>query len=921
MNLNSSEIPHIPKLEGEARKAVDHRGGHLQIIASAGSGKTETVAQRVASLVTDGEEPSSIVAFTFTERAAEELKNRIRARVVHYAGKEIADKLGSMYVGTIHGFCYQLLTTYVGRFESFDVIDENQLAAFVQRQSSMLKVKELDASGTLFKGINIFRENLEIIENEMLDIELMPENLKFSVKKFYEMLDEYHLLTFGQQVARAVEALANPDTHAKVTKDIKHLIVDEYQDVNPAQEKLIQLIAKPLGQADLVVVGDDDQAIYQWRGSTVENITTFAQRYKKVTQYSLLENRRSRPQIVIAADNFASSISNRLDKKMKSSRENNGPALDIVSDYDTEAQEASQIAASIEKLVAIGYKYSQIAILVRGRVAYKEILQALETYGIPVQPGGRTGLFEQPDADFLGRCFAWFADFDWKKGRFNPKVEKVSISDLEVLAKQIYSLNDLSWIHLRKLLEDIKLKVGNDSRNISLVNETYLISRALGVADWDSSKPVVGSRLGTIARFQKFVADYESVQKRSRQSFNETEVQVGAGDQGHYYFFNFASLMLNVAINNYVDFEGEENLLSDSVELTTVHSAKGLEWDIVFLPSLTKKRFPSSNSGKSKNWLVPTYLFDRTRYEGTDADERRLFYVAMTRAREWLALSAHLKVNVQNAPVSPYILEVQSKHKGDLAYPKPWVNSAKNQDEQNLHITYSELSAYLECGYSYWLRNLLGFPPEIVEEIGYGKAIHHLMRTIAEESKRTGKVLKPNDIERILATEFFLPYANKAIASRFKDSARNLIQTYLKEHSDDLERVWEVERPFELALPGVVVSGRADIILDEHHGGTQSLAIVDYKTSIDDRELGLQLQVYAAAGLGEGLDVRGAFLHDLEESSRHSVDISKSAIEATLNIVSAAAKGIKERKFEPKPQIKVCGKCDVRAICKSAILK
>ena len=157
MNLNSSEIPHIPKLEGEARKAVDHRGGHLQIIASAGSGKTETVAQRVASLVTDGEEPSSIVAFTFTERAAEELKNRIRARVVHYAGKEIADKLGSMYVGTIHGFCYQLLTTYVGRFESFDVIDENQLAAFVQRQSSFLKVKELDVSNTLFKGINIFR--------------------------------------------------------------------------------------------------------------------------------------------------------------------------------------------------------------------------------------------------------------------------------------------------------------------------------------------------------------------------------------------------------------------------------------------------------------------------------------------------------------------------------------------------------------------------------------------------------------------------------------------------------------------------------------------------------------------------------------------------------------------------------------------
>jgi DNA helicase-2/ATP-dependent DNA helicase PcrA len=293
----------------------------------------------------------------------------------------------------------------------------------------------------------------------------------------------------------------------------------------------------------------------------------------------------------------------------------------------------------------------------------------------------------------------------------------------------------------------------------------------------------------------------------------------------------------------------------------------------------------------------------------------------MTRAREWLALSAHLKVNVLAAPVSPYILEVKSKYEGELSHPKPWVNIIQNKDEPDLHITYSELSAYLECGYSYWLRNLLGFPPAIVEEIGYGKAIHHLMRSIAEETKKSGKVLNSSDIERILATEFFLPYANKAIATRFKDSARNLVHTYLNEFSADMERVWEVERPFELALPGIVVSGRADVILEKHDGELDSLAIVDYKTSIDDRELGLQLQVYAAAGLREGLEVKGAFLHDLEESSRQHVDISKSAIEAALKIVSTAAKGIKERKFDAQPEKKVCGKCDVKSICKSAILK
>jgi DNA helicase-2/ATP-dependent DNA helicase PcrA len=139
--------------------------------------------------------------------------------------------------------------------------------------------------------------------------------------------------------------------HKKITSDIKHLIVDEYQDVNPAQEKLISLLAKPIGKADLVVVGDDDQAIYQWRGSSVDNITTFAKRYKKVTKFELLANRRSRPPIVEIADKFAKTIPGRLEKEMTAAREHNGPALDIVADYESEEQEALELAASINRLV------------------------------------------------------------------------------------------------------------------------------------------------------------------------------------------------------------------------------------------------------------------------------------------------------------------------------------------------------------------------------------------------------------------------------------------------------------------------------------------------------------------------------------------------------------------------------------------
>ena len=910
----------IPILEGESAAAVNYRGGHIQIIASAGSGKTETVSQRIATLVSEGTEPSEIVAFTFTEKAAAELKSRIRDRVEALAGQAAADKLGNMYVGTIHGFCFQLLTRYVGKYESYDVMDENQLAAFIQRQAYFLKVKELDPGGKQFKGISRFRENLDIVENEMLNTELLPDNLKFSIEKFYSMTDEHRLLTFGQQIARAVEALQDSEIHTKVAKNIRHLIVDEYQDVNPAQERLIELLAKPHGSADLVVVGDDDQAIYQWRGSTVENITTFTKRYKKVKQFKLLANRRSRPPIVHIADEFANTISNRIPKAMSAARLHNGPALFIRSDYDTEEQEALELATSIKKLIQRGFEYRKIAVLVRGRTAYPAILKAFELHSIPVQPGGRTGLFEQPDADFLGRVFAWVADYDWRK-RFEYSRESVTLEDLEVLAGGIYGLKGKSWAKLRDYIINLKSEVGIDSRNISLIAHVYSISALLGVAKWDVKDPVLASRLGTIARFQGFIADYEAVQKRSRQNPESAEQQIGPSDQGKYYFVNLASLMVNLAVDDYLDFEGEDDVTTDSVELMTVHASKGLEWDAVFLPSLTKTRFPSSRSGRSRDWLVPTELFDRHRYEGSDADERRLFYVAMTRAREWLSLSGHLKVKRGNAQPSPYIDFVESKYEEELGFPREWTEVNKEERSEDLQISYSEISAYLECGHSYWLRNLIGFPSAIIEEIGYGKAIHHLMRVIAEQTTERGKPLRPIDIDRILATDFFLPFANKAIATRFRESARKLVLKYMKDHAADMSRIWEVERPFELALPGVVVFGRADVILDRHQGKPDSLAIVDYKTSAEGRELNLQLQIYTIAGQREGLDVQGAFIHDLGSANRESVDTSSTALQSAINIVTGAAKGIKERKFDAQPSISKCGRCDVRAICRAAASK
>ena len=287
----------VPKLEGDALKAVKYRGGPVQIIAAAGSGKTEVVAQRVTDLFCDGEAPDSVVAFTFTERAADSLKTRIEQRVEERLGKAFVDRLNGCFIGTIHSYCYQLLQRHVAKYETYDILDESRLVAFVTREEPHLKVKQL--TGKLYSSIEEFVRNIDVLENELIMHHHLSTPFREIVERFDERLNAYRFLTYGKLIALAVAELKKPEVLAAAHAEIKHLIVDEYQDINPAQELLIALLAK--GPVQLCVVGDDDQAIYQWRGSDVENIVGFAKRYENVAPYKLLINRRSRPQIIDAA--------------------------------------------------------------------------------------------------------------------------------------------------------------------------------------------------------------------------------------------------------------------------------------------------------------------------------------------------------------------------------------------------------------------------------------------------------------------------------------------------------------------------------------------------------------------------------------------------------------------------------------------
>jgi DNA helicase-2/ATP-dependent DNA helicase PcrA len=906
-----------PTLEGQALRTVRHRGSHLQIIAAAGSGKTEVVSQRVADLLAEGVAPEGIVAFTFTHRAAEELGQRIARRVEARLGQEALDRLNGLYVGTIHGYCFRLLQQRVPRYETYDVLDDNQLTAFLSREAKQLGLRALDPDGKLFAAIRAFRSALDVVENELLDVDTLPDPLASVLASYYEALDRYRLLTYGQQVVAAVRELGRPELVAEVHGRLRHLVVDEYQDVNPAQERLIELLVGP--DTELCVVGDDHQAIYQWRGSDVANIVGFAERYPSVATFEITANRRSRPGIIDAANRFSATIPGSIPKTMTATREPAaGEGAEVVAwSAPTEADEAGWIAGMIDELALAGVAYKNMAVLVRSRAAYPALLDAFAALDIPVQPGGRTGLFDQPEGRLLGRTFCWLSSTEWRDPYGPP--EAIPTDRLLDEFGRVFPMADNRRRRLLRFLEEWKAQVPREDRRADLVGELYLLTDHLDVRSWDLSDPLTLNRLGTIARFSALLADYESVRRRARPDPDSPGEQVGGQDRGLWYYRNLAIHIVNYAQGAYEGFEGEADFVLDAVDVTTIHRAKGLEWPVVFVPSMTAGRFPTRQTGRPQPWLVPRDRFAAARYEGSDADERRLFYVAITRARDWLSISRHEKVKTRAVAASPYFRELAHLVADPESVHPPAVEDRGDGDGELIAITYSELAAFLECGMAFRLRNLVGFQPRLAPELGYGKAVHHVMRAVAEATQATGRVPSPGEIDAILDASFFLPSANKPAHRQLKDAARRLVTTYAAEHPDDLRRVWEVERPFELHLDGVVLSGRADVILDHEDGVPTALAIVDYKTSTGDEPVhyALQLQVYADAGHREGLDVRGAYVHDLKAARRDPIPITATHLAAAEGTVTQAAARLRARDYQPNPG-KRCRTCEVRTVCGSA---
>ena len=316
MGKGATSAGALPVLTGEAAAAVATAAA-IQIIAAAGSGKTEVVSQRVARCWRRSR-PRSIVAFTFTERAAAELKDRIARRVEDRLGRERARPLGGLFVGTIHAYCFRLLQQHVPRYETYDVLDDNQLTAFLSREAQPARDPPARPERTGCSPRSQRSSRASTSSRTSCSTRDDARAVRDGPRRLLR-----HARALPAAHVRAADrrgpsrSSSDPRSRPRSTPTLRHLIVDEYQDVNPAQERLIELLTGP--SVELCVVGDDDQAIYQWRGSDVANIVDFA---RPLPGRRDVRDHDQPPQpagIIDAANGFAETIPERLAKRWAAS--------------------------------------------------------------------------------------------------------------------------------------------------------------------------------------------------------------------------------------------------------------------------------------------------------------------------------------------------------------------------------------------------------------------------------------------------------------------------------------------------------------------------------------------------------------------------------------------------------------------------
>lgn len=615
------------ELNPEQFRAVATVDGPILIIAGAGSGKTRVITYRIAHMLDMGIPQSQILALTFTNKAAKEMESRVRQLT--------NKKLQNLTVSTFHAFGVRVLRADIDKLdyrENFSIYDETDRNALIKESGRELKftADALDVYkiGNLFSNIKTGRKNWESAND-------MYRNL---YEAYQEGLKLYNSVDFDDLIVLPIKLFhERPDVLEKYKERYKYIMVDEFQDTSHQQYEMMHLLA----QDNVAVVGDDDQSIYSWRGADYQNIVQFEKDFPNVQEIRLEQNYRSTETILEAANGVIAHNTNRKDKKLWSGNGNGKPIEIFMPENETD--EASFIAESIQGIsMEEKLKYDDFGVLIRANSQSRTIEEALLESNIPYTMSGGTSFYERMEIKDIISYLRVIANHDDDVNLLriiNTPRRGIGRSTIEVM-------NEIAKQNVCTLWESIQYII-KDPSGIIAASSKEALEDFSGIVENNRSK-LLGGR-GLANKVRQFVEDinykdyligeFQKNEKAVRFKLKNIETLIMSIETWENNPDNYDPTLFNYL--NRITLLSRDDMDDDNdkgkVNLMTIHASKGLEFPVVFIAGAEEGLIPHARSVEENG--------------GDVEEERRLFYVAITRARNKLLISSCRKRRRQQAVV------------------------------------------------------------------------------------------------------------------------------------------------------------------------------------------------------------------------------------------------------------------------------
>ena len=881
----------MTRLDARQREAAALSATPARVIAGAGTGKTAVIAERFRRLVAAGADPSSILVMTFTDRAAQEMRQRIE----DLARSDVPE------VGTVHSIALGWLRAdgwRVGLPAGFRIVSGAE--RWILARELMWELGDAALVGDE-RPDDLVAPALQMLER--LKQELVPWRrleewadsaddaeraalMHACVRLFraYELeCRKRGLLDFDDLLERSVAMLStDPRVADAYRRRYPHVLVDEYQDLNLAQERLVELVA--YGGAPFVV-GDDDQSIYRFRGASRASLERFLDRFPNARTVTLGKNRRSSTRIVAAAGALIGNNSERLAKELLATRPGRRVELWRCADG---VSEAAAIATEARRLAESGVPLAEIAVLCRTNAIATPVAAALSVAGLPHVLVGGHGLYDRPETRDVVAMLRVLRDPGDQIAGFRvrtraPECSEALVAELSTLARSV-DVRDLFF---------------------ELMNRTSYLDRQSAAIE-----PSEAARMSAnVSRLAEAIAEYCD------------------SSPDH-------SLAAYMAHLDLVLLSGEDEAPAapegggEAISVMTIHQAKGLEFDAVFVPSLVEGRLPQS--GRSHRFELPPAVLEplvRGR-EDVIAEERRLLYVAMTRARKRLYLTrAEHYEGGRRWRESRFLAEVRTSgavvERSIASTSPPTLTSSRDfvagtpAGSESLTLSYSSIQAYRDCPRQYWFHYQQRLPAAQSAEAVQGTILHEVLRRAGEE-RRAGNAITRAGLHAM--------HADVWQASTFPDARRaatfrrlGLEQLEAFRASGGFERTPDlVEREFSAAVDGFTLHG----VIDRVDRTDDGWLIIDYKSGrpLARARRDLQVALYAlGASTALSLDpIELEVVYLAEGSAIRLEGVPKLRAEARTIAIEVAEK-IRAGRFDPQPERRKCRLCPYRLACAEAL--